>query len=297
MAVGEDLEGMAKLLESSGRYRILRRLPPDLGVGSAGVGGQFLGLILDTETTGLDIQLDDVIELGMIKFAFSSEGQIGPVVESFEALQEPRAALDDKVEQLTGLSREMLEGHSIDPEAVARFVDGVSLVIAHNAAFDRPFAERICPSFAKLPWACSATEIDWQAEGVGSYKLEYLLNHFGYFNDAHRAIADCESLLFILTREHSLGESSLFSALLDAVRRSVTRIYAEGAPYEMRYALKRRGYRWNDGQDGYPRAWWRDVDPELAEDELTFLSHHKCRDQAAVYRMSARERFRLKATT
>jgi DNA polymerase-3 subunit epsilon len=35
--------------------------------------------------------------------------------------------------------------------------------------------------------------------------------------------------------------------------------------------LKKRGYRWNDGNDGPPKSWWRDVAEATAEDEVRFL--------------------------
>jgi DNA polymerase III subunit epsilon len=52
----------------------------------------------------------------------------------------------------------MVRGHRIDPEAVAAFAVGVGIVIAHNANFDRKFAERYWPLFEQKAWACSATE-------------------------------------------------------------------------------------------------------------------------------------------
>ena len=41
------------------------------------------------------------------------------------------------------------------------------LVIAHNAAFDRPFLERRLPIFAEKHWACSRFDVDWKASGIG----------------------------------------------------------------------------------------------------------------------------------
>jgi len=35
--------------------------------------------------------------------------------------------------------------------------------------------------------------------------------------------------------------------------------------------LKQRGYRWNGGEDGRPRAWYRDLDEGLLADEERFL--------------------------
>lgn len=50
-------------------------------------------------------------------------------------------------------------------------VASTAIVIAHNAAFDRPFCERIWPIFAAKPWACSLREVGWKAEGFEGTKL------------------------------------------------------------------------------------------------------------------------------
>lgn len=286
------LEDMAELLEKSGDYRVLRRLPSHNSSGHAEGPFPYIGIVLDTETTGLDHELDQVIELGMVKFHFSSDGRIGPIVDRFQAFQEPKSPLSDEIARLTGLTAVDLCGRAIDPDAVAEFVKGAALVIAHNAAFDRPFSERVSAIFANLPWTCSATEIKWKEEGASSFRLENLLGYFGYFHDAHRAIADCEALLFILSQPLPVTEGIGFGALLRAARRPAARIFAEGAPFDARHALKRRGYRWNNGQNAYPRAWWRDVDPDAVDDELEFLASYETQPEPLVLRMSARERFR-----
>ena len=56
----------------------------------------------------------------------------------------------------------MVLGHRIDPDAVAAFTEGAGIIIAHNANFDRRFAERYWPLFEQKAWACSATEVEWQ---------------------------------------------------------------------------------------------------------------------------------------
>jgi DNA polymerase-3 subunit epsilon len=78
-----------------------------------------------------------------------------------------------EVSRLTGITAEMVAGKSIDPEAAARFIDDAVLVIAHEARFDRPFCEKVVPAFASKYWACSNTQVDWQARGHGGSKFTY----------------------------------------------------------------------------------------------------------------------------
>jgi DNA polymerase III epsilon subunit-like protein len=72
------------------------------------------------------------------------------------------------------------------------------LVIAHNAGFDRKFAERYWAEFRDVPWACSATQVEWRDLGFDSARLGHLLAGIGMFHDAHRAVDDCRALLEVL---------------------------------------------------------------------------------------------------
>jgi DNA polymerase-3 subunit epsilon len=47
-------------------------------------------------------------------------------------------------------------------------------VVAHYAAFDRGFVERLMPSFRGATWLCSRDGIDWWAKGFESRCLENL---------------------------------------------------------------------------------------------------------------------------
>ena len=44
------------------------------------------------------------------------------------------------------------------------------------------------------------------------------------------------------------------------------------APFEARTRLKARGYRWNDGENGRPKAWHIDVEEAAVEAEQLFLT-------------------------
>jgi len=72
-----DYQNAAHALEASGDFRILRRLKPRPVLPSRPLlDGEKIGLIVDTETTGLDRAKDEVIELGMIAFIYHVDGQV-----------------------------------------------------------------------------------------------------------------------------------------------------------------------------------------------------------------------------
>jgi DNA polymerase-3 subunit epsilon len=169
-----DMAALAEALAGSPDYRVLRRLVPrPLSAPPAGLETR-VGILLDTETTGLDHARDEIIELGMVKFDYTADGRIAGVRDTFSAFNEPSAPIPLDVTALTGITDEMVAGHKIDEAAVNAFVDdAVVVVIAHNSGFDRKFSERYWPVFERKAWACSATEIDWQQYGFDGAKLGY----------------------------------------------------------------------------------------------------------------------------
>jgi DNA polymerase III subunit epsilon len=172
-----DLAAMAEALSRSTDYRVLRRLVPRTTSAPADKQDTKIGILLDTETTGLDHRKDELIELGMVKFDYSADGRIVGVCDTFSAFNEPSARIPPDVTALTGITDEMVAGHKIDEAAVNAFVDdSVVAVIAHNSGFDRRFVERYWPVFEHKAWACSATEIDWRKQGFAGAQLGYLLN-------------------------------------------------------------------------------------------------------------------------
>jgi DNA polymerase-3 subunit epsilon len=250
---------------------VLRRLArPGRSLGSSHADEKF-GVILDFETTGLDPSTDEIIELGMVKFGYSATDEITRLVDEFSSFNEPSKPIPPDVTELTGITDKMVEGQRIDTARVEQFVRDANVVIAHNANFDRRFAERLCEVFVHKPWACSATQVDWRACGANGIKLEYLLTSFGHFHEAHRAADDCHAVLALLGQRFSSGTSSVLSELLAQARRDTRRIWADDSPYDLKNVLKRRGYRWNDGADGSVRAWYIDVGAEKLDDEIEFL--------------------------
>jgi DNA polymerase III subunit epsilon len=143
----------------------------------------------------------------------------------------------------------MAAGHKIDGDSVTAFASDAAIIIAHNAAFDRKFAERYWPVFAAKPWACSVSQIEWRAHGFEGSRLGYLLNGIGLFHRSHRAVDDCHALLEILAHTISGTERTALSLLLENARRKTIRIWAEQAPFDLKDELKKRGYRWSPGDE------------------------------------------------
>lgn len=286
-------EEMVRRLEESGRYRIIRQIVQRPVVTDPRPGFSRIGILVDTETTGLNPREAEVIEIGAIAFTYGEGGEFGDVIGTFSALQQPSRAIPTEITDLTGITDEMVAGQMIDQNALRRFVEPADLIIAHNAAFDRPFCEGLSDSFRDKDWGCSNAEIAWRNRGFEGSKLGYLLQQCGLFHNGHRALDDCFALLEVLLREDGAG--SAFAELIVSSRRTVNRVWAENSPFETKDTLKARGYRWSNGSDGSPKAWWTEVDGEALEAELSWLRtevYNRADAEPLVRTLTARDRYR-----
>lgn len=293
---GPSAEEMAVRLEASGSYRVLRKLRPRQVADIPRPEFARTGIIVDTETTGLNHRSDEIIEIGAVAFSYDDEGNIGDVIGVYGGLQQPIKPIPPEITRLTGITDEMVAGQVIDVTQLRALIAPADLVVAHNAGFDRPFCEAVSEIFSGKAWACSVSEIDWTARGFEGTKLGYLIGQAGFFHDGHRAVDDCFALLEVLARSGKDWERSAFAELYEASQRSRVRIFAEHSPFDMKDHLKARGYRWSDGSDGRPKSWWIEIDEEMLNDEICYLRSEIYRwDEAdpPVQHLTAFDRFRV----
>jgi DNA polymerase-3 subunit epsilon len=273
MPAAPDPEELARILEATGDYRVLRRFTPVASYHPPDGAKTTTALALDVETTGLSAGGDAIIQLAMVPFEFSSEtGWIYRVSQPVTYLEDPGRPIPPEITALTGITDADVKGKRIDDAAVEAVVKSASLVIAHNAGFDRPFMERRLPLFREKHWACSQQEVPWRAAGSRSGALEFLLiKRCGMFYGAHRADHDCLALIHLLATPLESGELPL-ALLLQSARRKSVRLWAEQAPMAAKDALKARRYRWNPGTDGRPKAWFKELAREDLGGELAWLT-------------------------
>lgn len=245
--------------------RVLNRV--ELHVGETGFGDPDLptrvAAVVDVETTGLDVEADDIIELAVRRFRYDADGVIVEIGRSWCWREDPGVPLSEDVVRITGITDQDLVGRRIDTRVATEIIGSADLVIAHNAAFDRPMMERRLTSLPAMQWACSCVEIDWVAAGFEGRSLGWLCAQAGWFYDAHRAEGDVDALIQLLRHERTDGRPLLWE--LDGSSSSDSwLVEAVGSAYSTKDALRLRGYRWN------PRSqvWWREVfDRQLLEEE------------------------------
>jgi len=208
-------------------------------------------------------------------------------------VRRPRRNDPTEITNLTGITNEMVAGHSIDDRAVNNLLGRVVLVIAHNAAFDRCFLERRLPVFATKHWACSSADIDWKAEGIRSSTLEFVAYALGFFHDGHRATSDCLATLHVLARPLPRTGRLALQALLEKARPPTWRLWARDSAIETKDLLKNRGYTWSPGEFARPRCWYLDVSDADKAAEVTWLRSNVIEPDQAVWalRITARDRY------
>ena len=285
-------EEAAFLLNAHEDYKILRRLVelPTLEICPSDCN---IGIMLDTEATGVDPYKDDVIELGMLQFAYTTDGAILGILKSFESLREPNVPIPQAVTAITQITNEMVIDQHISTEEVEAFVKDAGLIIAHHAAFDRPMVEKIWSVFKERYWACSMSEIDWKKEGFEGRSLGNLLLQSGLFHTGHRALVDCHAAVALLARKMPSGKTGL-SLLLEKAKQSNWRIEVPHAPYRANDLLKDRGYRWDSGV----RLWYKNTSSEEGEVEVEWLKQEIYNGQTThrphIIKTTAKERFSKK---
>ena len=268
--------------------RVLRRFLKRPGYNAAPPGAVIHhGLYLDLETTGLDTETAEVIELGAARFTFGDDGTIFTVGETFTGFEQPSKPIEPEITKITGITNEMVEGKVIESGDMDRLCDGVELAVAHNADYDRKISERRWKyRFEHLPWACSYKQVDWKLRGsVGSKLGNILMTLRGQFYDAHRAYDDALVGIDVLNHVHE-GRSAM-AELLDTTRAGVFRVYAHGAPFEVKDRLKARGFFWTG-----EKPWKRDFAsrPE-AEAEVVWLRERSFSRQPEIKRINAKHRY------
>lgn len=151
-------------------------------------------VVIDVETSGLNPDEHEIIELGAIMVVDHC------IKERFSLLVRPQQTIKSKIEEITGITNAMLQNEGVEisvamPKFIAFLCD--LPVVSHNMDFDYSFLRKAC-AVCNLP-LLSNRSIDTltlsrrKIKQVGNYKLSTLANHFAIETEQmHRSIADCE---------------------------------------------------------------------------------------------------------
>ncbi len=157
-------------------------------------------VVLDFETTGLNPNMDEIIEIGAVRLERGKGG--GGVLQ----LIDPGRAIPEKVVELTGINSAMLAGQPSLAEVFPKFAEFLegAVLVAHNASFDMAFLRR---AFKRFGREMDAPILDTLALARNAYKE--LRNHkqgtglqaFDIsLKNAHRAVHDARATGLVLLK-------------------------------------------------------------------------------------------------
>jgi DNA polymerase-3 subunit epsilon len=219
---------------------------------------------LDFESTGVDPQEDEIIEVGAVLWDFETATPLRIVSDLVHTERE----ITPEITRITGISRSILTDHGVPLEMaqlhLRQLLSFTSYVMAHfGNDFDRPLFERhIAGSWTPtIHWLDSATDIVYPCE---TRKLSYLAAEHNFLNPfAHRAVFDVLTMLRI---------ASTYNIDSIIARAQEPTLYVRAiVSFDEKDKAKERGFRWCASQ----KLWWRsfkqsDYQRELSSNRFAF---------------------------
>jgi DNA polymerase-3 subunit epsilon/DNA polymerase-3 subunit alpha (Gram-positive type) len=156
-------------------------------------------VVFDLETTGLEAQHEEIIEIAAIKFEYDIP------IEYFHTYVKPTKKIREKITNLTGITNEdVANAPSID-YVLPNFLEfiGRYTLVAHNAKFDMSF---ILDNMFDLGYKKLGNKaLDTLSlarkyiKDVPNYKLETLKEELCFFDlSSHDALSDAKMTFFVL---------------------------------------------------------------------------------------------------
>ena len=167
----------------------------------------------DLETTGLNFQKDEIIEIGAVKFSVEvKNGKVIPKLEKeFETFVKPNQMIPAEASKVNNIFDKDVQDAPAVGDAIKKFTafcGQTSILIAHNANFDATFmrnAYRANPQFIPgNPIVDSLAIARAIMPEAGNHKLGFLAKTFQKSGEIgmniddskmHRAVYDCEMLM------------------------------------------------------------------------------------------------------
>lgn len=147
--------------------------------------------IIDIETTGLDPNFNEIIELSAIKVRNNK------IVEEYSTLVKPEENLDEFIKELTGITDEMLKDKPTIENALNEYLNfiGDDIIIGHNVNFDINFLYDNSIKYYNKPIENDFIDTLRMSRKYLSLENNKLVNVAKALNvdisGAHRALNDC----------------------------------------------------------------------------------------------------------
>jgi len=176
-------------------------------------------VVVDVETTGLDPNVEHIIELAALRFTD------GAIVNSYSTYVETERDIPPEMSSIHGITRSEVEfapSWSHVKRRLVSFMRPGELVVAHHAEFDRAFL----PSLNSHTWVCTERLARHLWPSAPAYKNQVLRHYLGLTpkdrrtdNLAHRAFDDARitGLLFDREMRECAGRVTTVEAIVDFI--------------------------------------------------------------------------------
>jgi DNA polymerase-3 subunit epsilon len=160
-------------------------------------------VVIDIETTGLDAQFDEIIELSAIKV------RNGWATEKFSMLVKPQYDVPEFITELTGITNDVLKDAPVLHEVLTEFMTfiGDEVVIGHNVNFDINFLYDKYLALTTKEFSNDFVDTlrlaRFLLRDIQHHRLVDLVEYYRLGEDVeHRGLADAAVALNILIQLH-----------------------------------------------------------------------------------------------
>lgn len=217
----------------------------------------------DTETTGLNVESDHIIQVGAV--LWDTKAPIKKAKMKLDALitLPSHADIDPKASDVNGITREDLDKYGRSFESVMTELHAMfskaEFVVAHNGnLFDRPIYRANCNRYSVAPsgrpWIDTSCDIEFPGS-ISTRKLVYLATEHGFINPfPHDAVSDVLTMLKVADC-YDWEKTVLWA-------KSATLTVKAETNFSQKELAKKQNYRW----DGDNKMWVKSIkDFQLAE--------------------------------
>ncbi|QCX32275.1 PolC-type DNA polymerase III [Caloramator sp. E03] len=157
-------------------------------------------VVFDIETTGLNSNNDEIIEIGAVKIKNFT------IVDTFSSLVKPKKEIKNEITKLTGISNEMVKDKPSIETVLPEFLNfvGNAPVVAHNAKFDTSFIKNNS-KIQGLNFNNAIVDTlllsRWLLPDLKKHRLNIIAEHLGVsLNNHHRAVDDATATAHIFIK-------------------------------------------------------------------------------------------------
>jgi DNA polymerase III subunit epsilon len=224
--------------------------------------------ILDLETTGLDPEKDEVIEIGAILYSVKHQTVLQQASTLFPVKENPQ----EHINKISVCASNVSESVDLIRNEVSSLFSGMfswsNYLIAHNAAFDKQWRTGIHEIdfwFQENPWLCTLNDFIWPRNSKPSNLITTALNHGIGVTKAHRALSDCQLIAELFDRTEDL--QGLFEREIARSNEPRYLVIAQ-VDYDSRQLAKDFNFYWEFYKDTPKKVWQK----ELRESDLNIES-------------------------